>query len=199
MKEQLWCRHSPPHHPRLLVLLHKHGMGPVICQDMASPVLRKWHCRGISSRTPRLRIPASTRVMTYTLRRQISSTSQWDFPILNFYQQWTMHSQNKTWELLTCFAAIAEIKLRALCMESENSTVKKRQGLTNFSRLALNLLLSRESQQLIICLCQQAKWSAYSESRADGTSEGGKQCWAAFWKPKRIPRLQNQTGFFFYR
>lgn len=83
-----------------------------------------------------------------------------------------MHSQNKNWALLTCFAVIAEIKLRVLCMESEYSTDKKRQGLTNFSRLALN-----PSQfQLIICLCQQAKWSTYSESRADGTSEGRKQC-----------------------
>lgn len=75
-------------------------------------------------------------------------------------------------KLLTCFAVIAEIKVRVLCMESEYSTDKKRQGLTNFSRLALN----PSQSQLIICLCQQAKWSTYSESRADGTSEGRKQC-----------------------
>lgn len=88
-----------------------------------------------------------------------------------------MYSQNKNWILLTCFVAIAEIKLRVLCMESEHYMVKKRQGLTNLliqARLELVLLLPQP--QLLICLYQEVKWSTYSDTNGDGISEGRKQC-----------------------
>lgn len=50
-------------HPHRLVLLQSMAWATSYAKDKPALVLRKWYCRGTSSRAPRLQVPASTRVM----------------------------------------------------------------------------------------------------------------------------------------